>query len=49
MKETNKVVSLGITMDNKLTFNERISNLCRAANFKLLALLRIRKKLSLEQ
>ena len=41
IKLTNKVVLLGITINNKLTFNGHISNLCCTANFKLLALLRI--------
>ena len=48
LKKTNKVVLLGITTD-KLTFTEQISNLCRTANFKVLALRRIRKYLSLKQ
>ena len=43
-----KVVLLSITIDNFLTFNEHIDNLCRTANYKLHALRRIRKYLSLE-
>ena len=31
--ESNKILLLGITIDNKLTFNEHISNFCRTANF----------------
>ena len=43
--ESKKVVLLDITIDNLLTFN----NLCRTANYKLHALRRIRKYLSLEK
>ena len=49
IEETKKVVLLGITIDNLLTFNEHIDNLCRTANYKLHALRRIRKYLSLEK
>ena len=49
IEETKKVVLLGITIDNPLTFNEHIDNLCRTANYKLHALRRIRKYLSLEK
>ena len=48
-EESRKVVLLGITIDNLLIFNEYIDNLCRAANYKLHALRRIRKYLSLEK
>ena len=48
IEETKKVVLLGITIDNLLTFNEHIDNLCRTANYKLHASRRIRKYLSLE-
>ena len=48
-EESRKVVLLGITNDNLSIFNERIDNLCRTANFKLHALRRIRKYLSLEK
>ena len=40
---------LGITIDNLLYFNEHIDNPCRTANYKLHALRRIRKYLSLEK
>ena len=43
------MVLLGITIDNLLNFNEHIDNLCRTANYKLHALRRIRKYLSLEK
>ena len=32
IQETKKIVLLGITNDNLLTFNEHIDNLCRTAN-----------------
>ena len=32
---------LGITLDNKLNFNEHVSNICKKANQKLHALARI--------
>ena len=49
IEETKKVVLLGITNDNFLTFNEHIDDLCRTANYKPHALRRIRKYLSLEK
>ena len=49
IKESRKVVLLGITIDNLLIFNEHIDNLCRTANYELHALRRIRKYLSLEK
>ena len=49
IEETKKAVLLGITTDNLLSFNEHIDNLCRTANYKLHALRRIRKYLSLEK
>ena len=49
IEESKKVVLLGITIDNLLTFNEHIDNICRTANYKLHALRRIRKYLSLEK
>ena len=49
IEESKEVVLLGITIDNFLTFNEDIDNLCRTANYKLHALRRIRKYLSLEK
>ena len=41
IKETKKVTLLGITIDERLTFKDHISNVCRTANFKLHALRRI--------
>ena len=49
IEESRKVVLLGITIDNLLMFNEHIHNLCRTANYKLHALRRIRKYISLEK
>ena len=49
IEESKKVVLLGITINNLLTFNEHIENLRRTANYKLHALRRIRKYLSLEK
>ena len=49
IEESKKVVLLGIPIDNLLTFNGHIGNLCRTANYKLHALRRIRKYLSLEK
>ena len=49
IEETKEAVLLGITSDNLLTSNEHIDNLCRTANYKLYALRRIRKYLSLEK
>ena len=49
IENSRKVVLLGITIDNLLIFNEHIDNLCRTANYKLHALRRIRKYLSLEK
>ena len=49
IEESRKVVLLGITIDNPLIFSEHNDNLCRTANYKLHALRRIRKHLSLEK
>ena len=35
ISESNAVELLGITIGNKLTFNEHINNLCRNASYKL--------------
>ena len=42
INESNAVELLGITIDNILTFNEHLNNLCRYASYKLYALRRIR-------
>ena len=49
INESNAVELLGIKIDNILTFNEHINNLCRNASYKLYALPRIRKYLTLDQ
>ena len=49
VKESNKVILLGITIDNKLVFKKHIENLCRAAQYKLHALTCIRKYLTLDK
>ena len=42
----NSVKRLGVTIDNKLNFNEHVDNICKKANNKLRALARIAKYLS---
>ena len=49
VKESNEVILLGITIDNKLVFKKHIKNLCRTAQYKLHALTRIRKYLTLDK
>ena len=49
INESDAVELLGITIDNLLTFNEHINNLCRNASYKLYALCRIRKYLTKDQ
>ena len=49
VKESNEVILLGITIDNKLVFKKHIENLCRTAQYKLHALTRIRKYLTLDK
>ena len=43
------MILLGITIDNKLVFKKHIENFCRAAQYKLHALTRIRKHLTLDK
>ena len=38
-----KIILLGTTLDNKLTFEVHIENLCKKASYKLWALQRVRK------
>ena len=45
----NEVRLLGVTIDNKLTFEKHISNICCTAGKRTKALLRIRKYLNYEQ
>ena len=42
----NSVKRLGVTIDNKLNFNEHVDNICKKANNKLQALARIAEYLS---
>ena len=49
INKSNAVELLGITIDNMLTFNEHINNLCRNASYKLYAFRRIRKYLTQDQ
>ena len=46
VKETQKVLLLGLTIDNQLTFKDHVDMLCITANYKLHALRRIRKYLT---
>ena len=47
IKESDEVELLGITIDKALNFKNHIENLCRTAQYKLHALRRIRKYLTL--
>ena len=49
LKAETEVVLLGITIDNKLTFSKHINNICKLANNKLCAILRLRNSLSVSQ
>ena len=49
VKESQKVVLLGLTVDNRLTFKGHVDMLCSAANYKLHALTRIKKYLTQEK
>ena len=49
VKESNEVMLLDITIDNKLVFKKHIENLCRTAQYKLHALTRTRKYLTLDK
>ena len=46
IRESQKVMLLGLTIDNCLTFKDHIDTLCRNASYKLHALRRIRKYLT---
>ena len=45
----NESDTMELTIDNILTFNDHINNLCGNANYKLYALRRIRKYVTLDQ
>ena len=49
IKSLDTVELLGITLDKNINFKRHIQNICRKANNKTKALLRIRKFLNLEQ
>ena len=49
IRESQNVELLGLIIDNRLTFKGQINMLCRRANYKLHALRRIRKCLTLEK
>ena len=46
IRESQKAILLGLTIDNCLTFKDDINKLCRNANYKLHTLRRIRKYLT---
>ena len=49
IRNTTEVKLLGLTINHKLKFDAHIDNLCKTRSFKLHALRRIRKFLTLEQ
>ena len=49
VEESQKVVLLGLTIDNRLTFKDHIDMLCSTANYKPHAMRRIRNYLILEK
>ena len=49
IRESHNVELLCLTIDNRLTFKDHINILCRRAYYKLHALRRIRKYLTLEE
>ena len=49
VKESDHVELLGITIDKHLDFKKHIENLCWNANYKLHAVLRMRKNLVVEK
>ena len=49
VEASDDILLLGITIDKKLTFKQHIENLCRKAQYKLHALRRIRKFLTIEK
>ena len=49
IRESRNVKLLGLTNDNRLTFEDHINMLCRSSNYKPHALRRIRKYLTLEK
>ena len=49
VEESQKVVLLGLTINNRLTFKNHVDMLCSTANYELHALRKIRKYLTLEK
>ena len=49
VEKSQTIVLLGLTIDNRLTFKDHVDMLCSTANYKLHALRRIRKYLTLEK
>ena len=49
VEESQKVVLLGITLDNRLIFKDHVDMLCSTANYDIHALRRIRKYLTLKK
>ena len=49
IRESQNVELLGLAIDNRLTFKEHINMLCHRASYKIHALRRIRKHLTLEK
>ena len=49
VEESQKLVLLGLTIDDRLTFKDHIDMLCSTANYKLHSLRRIWKYLTLEK
>ena len=49
VEASDDVLLVGITIDKKLTFKQQIENLCRRAQYKLHALRRIKKFLTIEK
>ena len=49
VEESQKIILLGLTIDNRLTFKDHVDMLCSTANYKLHALRRIRKYLTVEK
>ena len=49
VEASDDILLLGITIDKKLTFKQHIENLCQKAQYKLHALRRIRKFLTIEK
>ena len=49
IEESQKVVQLGLTINNQLTFKDHVNMLCSTTNYKLQALRRIKKYLTLKK